>query len=153
MKLNTKSLAAVEIGIPVIAKGVYFARIVKTELKPNKSNTGNNLVIQCQLLEPTLFRNADATEFKNNGMKLTRNLSLVPTANYDPDKNLKELSVAIGNPSEKDLNMEDLLNKTCKIRVTVREKRQDPATGQEYPESNDIGGFSPIKDDETVPGV
>lgn len=155
MILNTKKLAEVEIGQPVIAVGAYFGRLSKVETKPNTAGTGSNLVVQVRVLDKVLNRFDGQGEFENKGFTLTRNISLVPTTNYDPDKAIKELAVAIGHPKNLDLEVSDLPNKIVKVRITRREAREEEKngvkTGRIFPESNDIAGFSPVKDDETIP--
>ena len=146
MKLNTQNLKNVEIGIPVITDAVYFASIMKAEVKENKSRTGNNLFLQFRVLDPVV-QTHDGREITNRGqVVLSRYISLVPTDDYDPDKNLKELAVAIGIPEGGDLNLEDLQGKKLKLKVVYR-----PAEGQ-YNESNDVKRFLPIKPEDNVPG-
>ena len=143
MKLNVKSLAEVEIGFLVIAPGIYHARIEKVEVKPNKAGTGNNLSVMFKVLDPTVTLNKDGSTQANKGnVIVSRYYSLVPTDNYDPDKNLKELAVAIKLAPEKDLNVEDLLLKIVNIKVTHK-----PAEGT-YQDGNDVARVTPIKDDD-----
>ena len=143
MKLNVKSLAEVEIGFLVVAPGIYHARIEKVEVKPNKAGTGNNLSVMFKVLDPTVTLNKDGSTQANKGnVIVSRYYSLVPTDNYDPDKNLKELAVAIKLAPEKDLNVEDLLLKIVNIKVTHKH-----AEGT-YQEGNDVARVTPIKDDD-----
>lgn len=149
MKLNTKPLKDIEIGIPVLCAGVYYARVHKAELKPNKSGDGNNLVVMFKVLNPTVHLHATGEELENRGqVVMTRYISLKPTDKYDPDKSLKELAVAIKHPETEDFELSSLEGKLLKIKVAVSENRKDEATGNEYPPSNDIKGFSKIGDDD-----
>lgn len=150
MKLNTKSLAQVEIGIPVIAAGVYHGRIDKVEVKPNKKGDGNNLILMFRVLDPVLLTHKDGKEIVNRGQIVsTRYFSLVPTDNYDPDQNMKMLAVAIKHPATEDLNVEDLDKKLVMLKLDVREARKDDSTGKEYPESNEVSRITPIPEADT----
>lgn len=149
MKLNTKSLSDVEIGVPVLAPGVYHASLNKVEVKANKSGDGNNLVVMIKILDTPVVTNA-GKEIENRGQCVcTRYISLKPTPNYDPDQNLKELAVAIKNPPENDLNVEDLQGKLVMVKLSVRDAQKDEATGKEYPVSNNIDRFSPVGESDT----
>ena len=144
-KLNTKALKEIELGIPVIASAVYFASISKAELKPNKSNTGNNLYLLFKIADPIVTKH-DGTEVINRGqVVVSRYISLVPTDDYDPNIALKELAVAIGVPEGEDLNLEDLKDKKLKLKIAYRE-----AQGQ-YGESNDVKRFLPLKPEDNFP--
>lgn len=150
MKLNTKALADVEIGIPVITEGVYHARIDKVEVKPNKGGDGNNLVLVVKILDNPVLTHKEGKEIENKGqIVMSRYVSLKPTPDYDPDQRLKELAVAIKHPAEADLEVEHLKNQMVMVKVTYRDARKDDATGKEYPASNDIARFTPVKDDDT----
>jgi hypothetical protein len=143
MKLNTKSLVDVEIGMPIFAEGNYHAKVDAAKVEPNKAKDGNNLTVTIVLLDPVLLRK-DGTEVENKGRyKLTRRISLKPTDNYDPNTMLKELAIAIGHPVEEDLTVEDIVGKTCMVQLVVR-----PAEGQ-YAESNDIRRFTKQPADDT----
>lgn len=160
MKLNTKALAQVELGIPVIVEGVYHARIEEprrddkgnTWIKPNKQGTGNNLVVMYRILDPLLVSHKDGKEIENKGqICLSRYYSLVPneTSGYDPDKSMKELAVAIKNPPENDLNVEDLGNKIVMVKIGVKEEEKDEKTGKTYPMGNEVNRATPVPDDDT----
>lgn len=149
MKLNTKPLADIELGLPVVAAGVYYLRIAKAEVKPNKQGDGNNLYIMCKILDNPVVQHKDGAEIQNRGQCIaSRYISLKPTDDYDPDKALKELSVAIKNTPESDLNLEDLLNKVVKGKLSVQPARKDENTGKEYQESNSLDRFTPVADDD-----
>jgi hypothetical protein len=151
MKLNTKALADVEIGIPLIAEGVYHARIVKEKLqvKPNKRGDGNNLVVQYKILDNPVYLHKDGKEIENKGQVVsTRHYSLVQTADYDPDQNMKELAVAIKNPPDKDLEVEDLGDKLVMVKIIVKPARKGD-DGKDYPEGNEVQRVTPVKDDDT----
>jgi hypothetical protein len=151
MKLNTKALADVEIGIPLITEGVYHARIVKEKLqvKPNKRGDGNNLVVQYKILDNPVHLHKDGKEIENKGQVVsTRHYSLVPTPDYDPDQNMKELAVAIKNPPDKDLEVEDLGDKLVMVKIIVKPARTGD-DGKTYPEGNEVQRVTPVKDDDT----
>jgi hypothetical protein len=117
MKLNTKSLVDVEIGMPVFAEGNYHAVIDKAEVKPNKAKDGQNLEIVYSLRDPVLVTK-DGKEITNKGrFKLTRRYSLKPTDNYDPDTSIKELAVAIGHDMTQDFTVDLLQGKRVMINV------------------------------------
>lgn len=144
MKLNTKSLAGVEIGIPVIAEGVYHARVEKPEVKPNKKGDGHNLVVMFRILDNPVMSFKDGKEIENKGQVVcTRYFSLVPTPDFDPDKSMKELAVAIKLPEEADLNVEDLDKKIVMVKVEHKD-----AEGK-YPEGNEIRRVTPVPADDT----
>lgn len=152
MKLNTKALADVEIGIPIIQEGVYHARIVgdKIQVKPNKAGDGNNLVVQYRILDPIVLLHKDGKEIENKGQIVsTRHYSLVPTPDYDPDQAMKELAVAIKHPPEKDLELDDLKDKLVMVKIVYRDTRKDEKTGREYPPSNEVSRVTPMPEDDT----
>lgn len=151
MKLNVKALKDVEIGIPVIAEGVYHARLDKVEVKPNKAGDGNNLVIMVKILDTPVHLHLDGKEITNNGQVVnTRHISLKPTDDYDPDKTLKELSVAIKLAPEADLNVEDLAGKIVMVKLGYRPETEDKVNpSKKYQAQNVIERFTPIKDDDT----
>lgn len=143
MKLNTKSLAEVEIGIPVLAAGVYHARMEKIEVKPNKRGDGNNLYIMFRVMDPEVPMHKDGSVVKNTGQCcISRYFSLTPSDSYDPDKAMKELAVAINLPPVSDLNVEDLANKLVNIKVAYK------AAEGAYQEGNDVQRVTPIKTDD-----
>lgn len=149
MKLNTKGLANVEIGIPIIAEGVYHARIDKKEVKTNKTGDGNNLVLMFRILDNPVFSFKDGREIVNNGQCVcTRYFSLKPTDDYDPDKAMKELAVAIKLPEDADLNLEDLDAKIVMVKIEHKSEEKDAKTGKIYPEGNDIKRVTPVPDDD-----
>ena len=132
MKLNTTNLADVELGQPVFAEGTYHALIKNAEVKPNKQNTGNNLVLEYALTEPILL-GKDGKEHQNKGKyALTLYVSLVPKDNYDPNQRLKELSLAIGNAESDDLELDQLKGKPVMVKLGIK-----AAEGQ-YREGNEI---------------
>ena len=137
MKLNTRALSEVESGFPVIADGTYTVKIHKAEVKQNKANTGNNLKLVFQVTDdPVIDRNGKELTNRNN-VFVSRYISLVPTDDYDPDRNLKELATAIQLPKDEDLRSEDLVGKVVKIKVTFK-----PAEGS-FAEGNDVKSIYP----------
>jgi hypothetical protein len=141
MKLNTQSLAEVTLGTPIIAAGTYYARIKSAEVKPNKSGDGNNLDLVLALHGDTVDLHVGGS-VPNHGFVLFRTISLKATEKYNPNKNLKELGIAIGNEPDADLELEMLAGKDLKAVVKYQ------AAEGNYGEKNDVSGFRPIKDDE-----
>lgn len=153
MKLNTKSLAGVEIGIPVISEGLYHARIEKPQVKPNKAGDGNNLVIMFRILDPIITLHKDGSEIANKGQIVnTRHFSLVATPDYDPDKAMKELAIAIKLADDADLEVEMLDRKVVMVKVTYapeqEEEKNGVKTGKKFPEKNDIRRITPVPEDD-----
>ncbi len=149
MKLNTKPLAGIEIGIPVLAAGVYHARIDKVEVKQNKSGDGNNLYIMVKILDSAVVSHS-GKEIENKGQCVcSRYISLKPTPDYDPDQRLKELAVAIRHPEDQDLEVEHLKDKLVMVKLSVRDARKDEVTGREYPQSNELDRVSPVPEGDT----
>lgn len=150
MILNTKRLKDVEIGFPVIAEDLYHAKIVKPLVKPNKAGDGNNLVVQFKILDNPLRLHKDGSEIENKGqLVLTRYFSLTPTPDYDPDKAMKELAVAIRHPEDADLQLEDLEGKMVIVKLTHRPAGKDDKTGKEYGESNEVKRVTPVPEEDT----
>lgn len=148
MKLNTKALAQVEIGFPIIADGVYHARIDKVEIKQNKKGDGNNLNITFKILDNPVFLHKDAKEVENKGqVSIIRTFSLVPTDNYDPDKALKELAVAIKHPADSDLEESHLKDKMVMVKIEYKAPTEKPGGGT-YPEGNDVRRVTPVPDED-----
>lgn len=149
MKLNVKTLADVEIGLPVLTPGVYHARL-KAEVVANKAGTGNNLKVSAKILDNPVTLQKEGKEIQNKGQVLAfRHISLVPTDDYDPDKTLKELAVAIKLDPTADLNVEDLDGKTVNVKLSFEDESKDATSGKTYPPKNNIDRFTPIKDDDT----
>jgi len=145
MKLNTKSLADIELGQPLIAPGTYFFRIEKAEVSPNKARTGNNLVLELRLLDEKVMDWEGVKEIENRGLKYTRYTSLTITDTYDEDamnRSLKEIAVAIGLPDDADLNVEDIPGKCVKAQVRYREPEGT------FSARNEIGKLYPIRPED-----
>lgn len=146
MKLNTKNLKDVEFGFVVLEAGPYIARI-KTTVEPNKSNTGQNLVIVHKILDLEVISH-DGKKIENRGqLSLTRWVGLQPneSGTYDPDRTIKELGVAAGidcDEGEEDVTTEALDGAIVKVMVKYR-----PKEGQ-YDEANEVSGWRPPSDDE-----
>lgn len=145
MKLNTEALSNVKLGNPLLAAGTYYARVIKTELSPNKAGTGNNLNLQFKLHGDSLPL-YEGGEYKNPGMVMFGTIGLVPSEKYNPNKNLKELAVAAtGNKdfdgditANDDGSVSPFHGADIKIRV-----KYVPANGQ-YGEKNEVQGYLPI---------
>lgn len=143
MKLNTKPLKDIEIGMPVIAAGTYFARIEQPrEVKPNKKGTGNNLLLKCRILDPEIVT-FDGKKLENKGqLLLTAYISLEQTADYDPNQRIKELALASGLPEDgEDFGTEDIAE-YVKVKVGFR------AADAKYKESNSIDRFYAVKPED-----
>lgn len=150
MKLNTKALAEVEIGIPVIQEGVYHARLDKVEIKPNKAGNGSNLYIMVKVLDNPVMLKSDGKEIENKGQVVcSRYISLQPSDTYDPNKILKELAVAINHPADQDLEETHLKDKIVMVKIGWQDKRKDETSGKEYPASNTIDRFTPVPAEDT----
>lgn len=147
MKLNTKPLKDIEFGFPVLSSGTYYAKTTSRAVKPNKAGTGNNLVLEFQILDPEVIKH-DGTKTENKGqIKLTSYIGLVATDKYDPNSRIKELAVASGRDkdSEDDFDVDDIAE-FMKLKISYK-----AAEGQ-YGEGNSIDGYKPITDaDQFVP--
>lgn len=161
MKLNTKSLVDVVLGIPSIAEGLYHAIMAKVEVKPNKKGDGNNLVVQYKILDNPVSLFADGKAIENKGQLVcTRHYSLLPTTDYDPDTAMKELAVAIGHPADQDLELAHLQAFSARrgivmVKVEHKPEDKDEKTGKTYPAGNDIRRVSPVppEDQFTAPPI
>ena len=154
MKLNTKSLADVQLGTPLLAEGMYFVRIrpdgVKVE--PNRNKDGQVLKLTLNILNETVNSYEDNKELDNhNGnMTLWGNISLTETLNedgsvrYDPNIRLKEIGLAIGMAEEdlEDLEVADLQGSCCKVQLKHRPAKDG------YNAANEIGRYLPIAADD-----
>lgn len=154
MKLNVKALKEVEIGIPIITKGIYHARIEDPKVEPNKRGDGNNLVLKFRILDNPVVLHKDGKEIVNNGqVVIMRYFGLTPSEKRDPDKDMKELAVAIKNPPEADLNVDDLKDKVVMIGVEYKAAEEGDANAtppkKAYPEGNEIKRITPLKEDDT----
>ena len=137
MKLNSTNLSEIKLGQPVLAEGVYFAKL-SVAVSPNKAKTGNNLVVTAKLLDETVVRREDGEEIENKGIKITRYISLVPTDNYNPDESLKQLALAVGMEDPSEVNTEDIDGKCTKVMLAY-----SPANDR-FGESNDLKRFLKI---------
>lgn len=131
MKLNTGSLADVQLGTPLLAEGAYFVRIKPDGVKvePNKDKTGQVLKLTLQVLNEVVTQYDDGKQIDNarHFMTLWSNISLLETHNedgsvrYDPATRLKELGLAVGMPDDfDDLETTDLQGKCLKIQLKHR---------------------------------
>jgi hypothetical protein len=155
VKLNTKNLKDIEIGRPLLAKGTYFAKVKSKKLEPNAAKTGQNLVLEFQVLNDDLVTH-DGKKIDNRGQCVyTRWVSLVPTDKYDPDTAIKELALASGraNDDDSDFGVDDI-TEFMKIGLTVREAGPD-RNNVHREASNDVSRFYPIKaeDNFTPPSI
>lgn len=145
MKLNTAPLSEIEIGVPVIAPGTYFAKIKedKVEMKPNKDKSGNVLHIPVSIVNDVILSQKDGKELANRGQfVLTHYISMVEKNGYHPDQKLKELAVACKVPEDKqDFETSDIAG-YVKVKVGYK-----AAEGQ-YQEGNFIDRVLPIKDED-----
>ena len=144
MKLNTKNLNDIDTSFPIFAKQVLFAQL-EACLKPNKKGTGNNLEIKAHILDQTIALKDGGTSSNEQGkVTLIRNMSLVRTENYDPDKTLAFLAKAIfgDEPVPEEFGVEHIHGAYCKIKVGIT-----PATAQ-YGEKNEIASFLAITEED-----
>jgi hypothetical protein len=152
MILNTKPLADIELGFPIVNNGVYFLKIRKDkiEIKPNKKGDGKNLVIPVQVLNDELEVWKEKTEtFErqgNNGKSMfSVYISLTEKENYDPNEKIKELALASGHPEDKDFSIADI-SEYVKAKVKFQPAKGDFGAG------NQVDRFYKIEDsDNFVP--
>jgi len=160
MKLNTKTLTEVELGIPIIAEGVYHARMSKQSgkdwVQANKRGDGNNLVIMFRILDPIVMSRKDGKEVQNRGqICLTRWFSLVPNEKFDPDQGMKELAVAIKHDQTQDFGTEALDafgDGVVMVKVGFQEEQKaDPNSNppkKAYPAGNTVERVTPLPEDD-----
>jgi hypothetical protein len=148
MKLNTKSLGEVQLSTPLLAEGLYFVRIRPdgAKVEPNSAKTGNVLKLTLQLLNDTVNEYESGREVSNSGHQMTlwMNISLTETENYDPNRRLKELGLAVGIPEDQldDIELEDIVGKCMKVRL-----KHKPAQG-EWDAKNEIARCLPIEESD-----
>lgn len=120
MKLNTKSLASIERGFPVFAEQVLFAQL-SAEVKQKKNGDGQNLEIDCRILNEEITKK-DGTVHENANGKLSFKyfVSLQATDKYDPDTILAMIADAIGLDADADLNLEDINGAYVKVKLGIR---------------------------------
>ena len=156
MKLNTKPLSGIELRQTVVAAGPYYGRISNVEVKPQIANPAKtNLVVEVTILNPEVT-SVKGEVVENKGIRLTRNISMTETENYDPARRYKELAVAIGHPAAEDdtvdFNDQDMMNQDVEVIVEVEQAVSgvSSTTGKsfDYPERNGIKRFQKIKDAE-----
>lgn len=145
MKLNSKPLADIETGFPILAEGPYFVVIENAEAKPNKAGTGHNMNITLKVLNPQVTKYGTGELVENNGLKLFYQFSLVPTDKWDPDTKIRQIADAIGHPLDEDLELHHLKGKQCKAIVKYR-----AAEGQ-YPEKCEVTRLAEIDETEQAP--
>lgn len=136
MKLNTAALSTVTLGTPILEAGRYFARITKLEEKPTKDNKGTYINLTLKLHGDELPKH-EGGMVKNHGFQIFRGISQVPTEKYDPNKNWKELAMAVGYEGD-ELEESHLIDKDIAIVLSYR-----PAEGT-YAASNDVARFQKI---------
>lgn len=140
MKLNTKSLADVQRGFPVLAEQVLFAEL-HAEVKQKKNSDGQNLEIDCRILNDEVVKK-DGSPMSNANGKLSFRyfISLQPTEKYDPNISLAMVADAIGLPKDADLDLDDIQGKYVKIKLGIR------SATDTNDESNNVKALLPIKD-------
>lgn len=150
MKLNTKSLADVQLGTPLLAETTYFVRIRPqgTKVEPNQKKTGQVLVLVLQILDDEVT-NYETNETVSNATKqftLWHRISLTETFDekgelkYDPNVRLKELAIACGLPADEDLDLSDILGRSLKVQL-----KHEPAKDG-YSAKNVVSRLLPITD-------
>src|SRR5690606_7798246 len=100
-----EDLSHEQTGMPLLKPGNYLVRWADSKIEPNKKQTGNNLNLIFETVEPA--ETLDGKELKP-GFKLFHTVSLVPTDKYRPQQNLAALKQcftgikagSFGNPQE-----------------------------------------------------
>lgn len=160
MKLNTTSLAAVEAGYPILAEQMVIAKFTRAEVKPNKAQTGNNLVLECQIQDLELIRLDGSTYDNTNKLKYRSFVSLTPTESRTEEminRDLKRLQLAIGMPEDaEDIGTDDLLSHVVQAKLSYSAPRpkddSNPSAGM-WPEGNNVENFQPLPEDYNGPGL
>ena len=136
MKLNTKPLSEVKLGMPVLADGPYLATLFKHEVKPNAKGTGDNLMLMFKLVPQTKF-DREGHDVSNESIVMSLYASLVETENYDPNRRLCELADAFELDKSEDLTTEVLDKAAAEGQVVCLEVGYQAPEGQ-YGERNNI---------------
>lgn len=122
-------LSAVPTGLPVLRKGLYPVTIISAGVKPNKEQTGRNLVVQYGTI------NAETTTEGKQlkpGFKLTAQYHLQnkPEANDQEQwkQNLAMLwEAATGSKPAGNIDSNDLIGRLVTISVSVGEYNGQPS--------------------------
>lgn len=149
MKLNTKPLQDIEIGMMVLEdKQTLFARIGKAVVKPAKDKPGNTLHVPLLVVDNEVMKRGhgeNAAEMVPNpgNLNFTFYVGMTPSDNYDPNKKLKEIAIAIKKEDTENLDLDDIVEGTY-IKIVTK---FEPKKGQ-YPDRNSVVGLRPITDED-----
>jgi hypothetical protein len=118
--LNTLDLTNTDTARPVLKEGAYKFKLLRMELKDQKSGKGKNLIVVIGL-----DQEAPSTEGKviNAGFQHSEQISLVPTENYNPAENLARIQECFLGKKGK-FNAGELLGKQGTIRMRVEDSAQ-----------------------------
>ena len=150
MELNTKPLSQIDRNaFPLLAEGVYFAEIISAEIKPKKSESGENLSLKFKILDEEVVTSKNET-IKNNGYTLNQYVSLTakPGSSYDPDQQLARLADAIsgfgqaGLSDPDKLQLEDLQGACLKLKIGISQATE------KYSAQNTVKGWLPIEESD-----
>ena len=152
MKLNTKPLKNIPLGIPVVSDGVYYA-ITDVEVKRNKADTGDNLIVRYKLIDEKITLRSTGELIDNTGNAVITRYIAFPKDESDVEaeerfnRQVKELGVACGIAEDADVAIEDINGKIVKVKVGFE------AGDGGYPDKNVAKFTSPLAVGEEPPAV
>lgn len=140
MKLNTKNLSEVSLGTPLLEESFVRLRLNSREVVPNSRNDGMILKLTWNITDPEVRGYADGKVYQNPNAQFTLwdNVSLLETDNYDPNRRLKEISIALFSDEDAptDLELEHLI---VGAEVGAKIRHQPEKDG--YAARNTIGRY------------
>lgn len=126
----------------LLEKGQYAFVELSCEVKQNKDNTGNNLIVEAKFIGNPPLTTTAGGEVNYDGKTIRQYVSLVRKDNYDPDIQVKRIAQACNYSGHGRIQLSDIDGKFCKIKIGI-----NPATDK-YAESNSIAGYFPIKEED-----
>jgi hypothetical protein len=153
MKLNTKPLADIPLGTPVIADGVYFA-MMDAEVKPNRDGDNQVIHVKYKVIEPEIVIRDSGKVIANPGNVNIMRYVAFPKDESDEEsvdrynRQVKELAIAGGsNEAVDEVELSDLQNKIVKVKVGYE------AAKDNWPERNRAVFTTPLAEGEEPPAV
>jgi hypothetical protein len=118
--LNTLDLTNTDTARPVLKEGAYKFKLLRMDLKEQKSGKGKNLIIVVGL-----DQEAPSTEGRiiNAGFQHSETISLVPTENYNPAENLARVQECFLGRKGK-FNASELLGMQGMVRMRIEDSKE-----------------------------
>lgn len=129
----------VNIEYPILPAAHYMFTLDDAKVEPNKSGTGNNLIVSHKLAEPAQDKRGEPV---SPGLVLKSYISLTPTDKY-PIDSVKKGVTRIARAAKLNCTVRQLMDNPSMLNgKTVKAKVKVNKETDEFPESNSIAGYA-----------